>query len=156
MIEKMDQSAGISIVRLKQLPLEDLQPLLQESREQGFDFLHWLVNDFAGGKNRFELPGEALFAIYDGLEMIAIGGLNRDPYRLEESVGRVRRVYVLTKWRRRGIGRKLMDQIIAEARLYFQLLTLRTFDEPADKFYRALGFQTEPEIQGASHYLKLD
>lgn len=146
----------IKIANLKQLPLEDLQPLLQESLEQGFKFLHLLVNDFASGKNRFNLPGEALFAIYAGAQMIAIGGLNRDPYRLEEGVGRVRRLYVLAEWRRRGIGRLLMQQIIDEARLHFHLLTLRTFNETADKFYRALGFQTEPEIQGATHYLKLE
>ena len=143
------------IVRLKELPLLDLQPLLVESRNQDFNFLDWLVREYASGANRFDQPGEALFAIYSQSHMIAIGGLNGDPYLQESGIGRVRRVYVLSSWRRKGIGQRLMQQIVAEARLYFRLLTLRTFDERADKFYRAIGFQTEPEIDGATHHLKL-
>jgi GNAT superfamily N-acetyltransferase len=143
------------IVRLKELPLLDLQPLLVESRNQDFNFLDWLVEEYASGANRFDQPGEALFAIYSQPYLIAIGGLNGDPYLQESGIGRVRRVYVLSSWRRKGIGQRLMQQIVAEARLYFRLLTLRTFDERADKFYRAIGFQTEPEIDGATHHLKL-
>ena len=148
-------SEKVEIVRLEQLPLPDLQPLLKESQDQGFNFLEWLAREFEDGKNQFDNPGEALFAVYRGSQMIAIGGLNRDPYLRESNVGRVRRVYVLSSWRRKGIGRSLMQQIITEAKLHYRLLTLRTFDEPADEFYCALGFKKDPSVQGASHTMVL-
>jgi len=143
----------MEIVRLKDLPLEDFRPLLQDCREGGYEFLDRLLEEYLDGGNRFDAPGEALFGIYSGRAMIAISGLNRDPYLKEESTGRVRHVYVLASWRGQGVGRRLLKRIIAEARLHFRLLTLRTFSERAGHFYGALGFRTQPEIAGATHHL---
>jgi GNAT superfamily N-acetyltransferase len=130
--------------------------MLAESRQQGFKFVDTLVDDYATGKNRFQQPGEALFALFDGAQLIAIGGLNRDPYGDDPRVGRIRHVYVLAAYRGQGLGKRLMERLIAEAHPYFRRLTLRTFTEDADRFYRALGFQTEPAIEHATHRLELD
>jgi GNAT superfamily N-acetyltransferase len=146
----------IEIVRLEQLPMGDLQPLLEESRAQGFEFLDRLVAEYASGTNRFDKPGEALFGVYRGRILIAVGGLNQDPYLPESDIARVRHVYVLSTWRNQGIGKLLMHAIIGEAKGRFRLLTLRTFSAEADGFYRAIGFQTQPELQGATHHLVLD
>lgn len=146
---------NIDIVRIEQLPLADLQPLLQEARQQGFEFLDRLVEEYLDGTNQFAQPGEALFGVYSGQRMIAIGGLNRDPYLQESDTGRVRHVYVLSAWRGQGVGKQLVQRIIDEARHHYRLLTLRTFTEPASKFYCTIGFQTEPEIPGATHHLVL-
>jgi GNAT superfamily N-acetyltransferase len=143
------------IVRLEQLPTGDLHPLLEESREQGYEFLDRLVAEYASGINRFDKPGEALFGVYRGRKLIAVGGLNQDPYLSETDIARVRHVYVLSACRNQGIGKKLMQAIIGEAKGRFHLLTLRTFSAEADGFYRAIGFQTKPEIQGATHHLVL-
>jgi GNAT superfamily N-acetyltransferase len=145
----------VDIVRLGKLPLDDLQPLLVESREQGFEFLDRLVAEYHSGANRFAGAGEALFGVYSDRRMIAIGGLNRDPYQPGGDTGRVRRVYVLTAWRRQGIGRFLVETIIDEAKLFFARLTLRTLHESAGEFYRAIGFQTEPKIEDATHHFVL-
>lgn len=145
----------IVIVRLKEMPLADIRPLLDESHKQGFGYVEWLVNDFVDGANRFDQPGEALFAVYNRSQLIAIGGLSHDPYLPDIDVGRVRRVYVLSSWRRMGIGKRLVQQIIAEARLHFSLLTLGTFDHRGDKFYRALGFHAKPVPYGATHCMEL-
>lgn len=145
----------LKVTRLLQLPVLDLQPLLEESQALGFNFLEWLIRDYNEATNRFDQPGEALFAIYNRSDMIAIGGLNHDPYLPDSATGRVRRVYVLSLWRRKGVGKRLMQEIIAEARRHYKLLTLRTFDEPADKFYRALGFHKETQLDGVSHSMVL-
>ncbi len=145
----------LSVARLEQLPIEDLSPLLDESRTQGFDFLDRLVTDYINQTNRFSASNEALFGVYRDNRMIAIGGLNTDPYLPDLDAGRVRHVYVLSARRNRGIGRTLMARIIGAARQHYRLLTLRTLTPEADRFYRALGFQTRPEIASATHHLML-
>lgn len=146
---------NIKIIRLEHLTLDDLQPLLRESREQGYEFLDWLVKDYLDSSNQFVQPGEALFGVYSSQHMIAIGGLNRDPYLADGDTGRVRRVYVLSTWRGRGVGKELVQRIIDEARCHYRLLTLRTMDEGASQFYCAIGFQMKSEIVGATHHLVL-
>jgi GNAT superfamily N-acetyltransferase len=145
----------LEIVRLKQLPRDDLQPLLEESREQGYEFVDRLVTEYVNGINQFQKSGERIYGVYRKQQLIAIGGLNRDPYLDKSGVARVRHVYVLTAWRNQGVGKKLVETIIEEAKDQFSLLTLRTFSNQADGFYRALGFQKQPEIKHATHHLAL-
>ena len=144
------------MVRMEQLPLADLRPLLEESRAQGFEFLNRLWQEYQDGSNRFLQSGEALFGVYHDQHLIAIGGLNRDPYLDDGDTGRVRHVYVLAIWRGRGVGRKLVERIIDEAKFHYRRLTLRTMRAEASAFYRALGFQTEPAIAGATLHMLLD
>ena len=134
----------LEIVRLYSLPIHDLQPLVKESRDQGFEFVDRLVIEYEKEINQFNKIGEALFGVYNNQQLIAIGGLNIDPYANETNIARVRHVYVLSKWRRKGVGKQLIQRIIGEASHQFCLLTLRTFNEQAAEFYRAIGFQTEP------------
>ena len=147
------------IVKLDALPGDDIQPLWNESRAEGISFVTTLLDEYRSGKNRFDQPGEALYAIYRNAKLVAVGGLNRDPYlpSLENgaAVGRVRHLYVLREVRCQGIGRLLMTQIIAAARGEFHLLTLRTVDDAADRFYCSLGFVTTPPLPHASHHLTL-
>jgi GNAT superfamily N-acetyltransferase len=153
--EECPEMKNIEIIRLGKLPMDDLQPLVEESHDQGFEFLNRLVAEYASGINRFDKPGEALFGVYCDDNLIAVGGLNQDPYLSESDIARVRHVYVLLAWRNQGIGKQLMQAIIGEAKGRFRLLTLRTFSAEADGFYRAIGFQTKPEIQAATHHLVL-
>jgi GNAT superfamily N-acetyltransferase len=146
----------IRIIHLERLPIDDLHPMLEESRAQGFEFLDRLVDEHDRGSNRFDKPGEGLFGVYIGGEMIAIGGLNHDPYLGESDVARVRHVYVRSAWRRKGVGKRLVQHIVASAREHFRLLTLRTMTGEADQFYRAIGFQTGPAVENATHHLVLE
>ncbi len=133
--------AGITVEPLTELPLDLLAPLLGEARQAGSRALDRLAEEWASGVNRFDGPGEALFAALDGGRVVGVCGLNQDPYAPGERVGRVRRLYVLTGYRRRGIARQLVGRAVARARSRFDRLRLRTDSEGAARFYEALGFR---------------
>ena len=148
---------GHIVVRpLYDLSQEEIRLLLSESIAQGHRFIDRLVKEYADGTNRFALPDEALYGVYCDEQLVAIGGLNRDPFLADDDVGRVRHVYVLSGFRRQGVGTRLLHQVIDDARQHFRLLTLRTFSEDAVRFYVVLGFQPTSEIPNATHVLSLD
>lgn len=146
---------NIHVQRIQTLPVEDVTRLVRESEEQGFDFLDRLIDNYENGSNRFDQPGEGLFGVYDGETLIAIGGLNCDPFLFDPFVGRVRRVYVASAYRRQGVGKMLLEAIISAAKGHFKLLTLRADTPDAAALYEGLGFQTEPRIENATHHLQL-
>lgn len=119
----------------------DLAPLEEESKREGFRFLARLRRELGDGTNRFDAPGEALLGCYHGAELIAVGGLNRDPWSPEPRVGRLRHVYVSAAFRRGRVGRTLVEALVAAARPHFGVLLLRTDTEAAGRFYEALGFE---------------
>lgn len=146
----------IDIQPLSDLSIVEIEPLLRASEAEGYTFVQRLVNGYADGHNRFDRPGERLFGAYALGQLVGVGGLNRDPYLVEETaVGRVRHLYVLPSWRRQEVGQRLMAAIIAQGRLHFQRLTLRTFNPNAAAFYVALGFHPTPEATDATHQLLL-
>ena len=145
----------LRVERLAQLPLTELQPLVEESLGEGFFMLQKLVEQYKDGSNRFDRPGEVLSGVYAGATLIAVGGLNRDPYQPDGVTGRIRRVYVRRDWRRGGVGRRLVERLIAAAQPAFYRLTLRTHTQEAARFYEALGFQKQPAVKGATHHMNL-
>lgn len=132
-----------------------LDPLLDASIEEGFRFLARLREEDASGQNRFDQEGEVLLGIFRGADLVAVGGLNRDPYSGLPRAGRIRHVYVLPALRRGGLGRVLMEALIERARPCFDQLVLRTDTAAAAAFYEALGFSADPSIRGATHRLDL-
>ncbi|HCX5354411.1 TPA: GNAT family N-acetyltransferase, partial [Escherichia coli] len=75
--------------------------------------------------------------------LIAIGGLNIDPFSNEQKIGRLRRFYVSRDYRRNGLGRLLLKKIICDAKNYYKVLVLHTDTEQADNFYTSFGFSKE-------------
>jgi len=139
------------ILRLHDLPSADLRPLLQEAKGEGFRFLERLQDDWAGGANRFDREGEALFGYYVRSRLAAVGGINRQ----SASCGRLRRFYVLRDFRRRGIGRALVAQILTHSALYFDEVVLHTETASADAFYQAAGFSGIAESNDPTHKIYL-
>src|SRR5262249_32650308 len=117
---------GMGIERLTHLTPELLVAPIAESEAQGLGFVRRLADGWASGGDRFERPGEALFAVRDAADIVALGGLNVDPYTTAPGTGRVRHVYVLMAHRRRGLGAALVSEIIAAARGHFHTLRLST------------------------------
>lgn len=142
-----------TIARITGLDLASLEGLRAESLKEGFQFVERLCEEWRSGANRFDVHGEALFLAVADDQVIGVCGLNRDPYARDARTGRVRRLYVLPKYRRSGIGGALLDAVIEDAHGNFDLLRVRT--DAADHFYAAHGFQCDDSDTNATHVLKL-
>ena len=94
------------IERLRDLPADRVGELLAESERAGSRFVRRLVDEWANGANRFDRPGESLFAAWVGGRLVGVCGLNVDPYARDERIGRVRHLYVLSAFRRLGVARQ--------------------------------------------------
>lgn len=141
------------VERINALP-DDIDGLLVQSIDEGFNFVCRLIADFDTGKNRFDQPGEALFVVLDGERLVAIGGVNIDPFESDSRIGRVRRVYVLPECRGSGVGRQLMGVIEAHAAKHFRQLNLYTDMVDAAQFYQRLGYAAV-SLDRVSHQKKL-
>src|SRR5262249_5969014 len=138
------------------LPLERMADMVAEGERSGYRFLRRLVDEGENGANRFSRPGEALFAAEADGRLVGICGLNRAPHTTEEKVGRIRNVYVLARDRRRGIGRRLVEEAIAAARGTFVVLRLRAQEAGPARLYESLGFQSCTGIPSCTHLMVLD
>jgi GNAT superfamily N-acetyltransferase len=144
----------VVVARLCDLPAEfDL--LVAESEREGWRLLRRLADEWAAGSNRFDRPGEALFAARVGNALVGLCGLNADPYSAEPTVGRVRRLYVRNAFRRRGIGACLVEAVIQLARPRFQSLRARTENPDAGRLYERLGFSVVVDGLECTHALDL-
>jgi GNAT superfamily N-acetyltransferase len=145
----------IVIAHILELEPESIHHLAEESLSQGFRFVERLIRDYCNGLNCFDRSGEMLLAALAQGRVVGIGGLNRDPYFNDLKVGRLRHLYVGSAWRRRGVGRLLVTQLVHEASQHYQLLTLRTDTPAANEFYQKLGFKTHPLWEHTTHHLQL-
>ena len=112
--------------RLRPHEIASLAPLVDESSAEGFGFVARLVREHDAGITRFDGPGELLLVVEADGEVIAVGGVTRDPHVDDARVGRIRHVYVRAAWRRRGAGRLLVRALESHARAHFAVLRLRT------------------------------
>jgi len=144
------------VKQIKKLLDIDLTELISESRKEGFLFLERLINDYKSGINTFNKSGEFLYGVFsqEGL-LIAIGGINQDPFSANERIGRLRRFYVSKGYRRKGIGRNLVTRIINDANEHYKIIVLYTDTKQADKFYTSLGFINDNRFLKSTHFLKL-
>lgn len=129
------------MTRTTDLP-DGIDALAHAAAEEGYRMIRHLSETFRDASNRFDQPGEALWEARAGAHLIGVCGLNRDPFAAPaENAGRVRRLYVASEWRRHGVATTLLDQVIANAREFFSVLTVFTTDPAAAGFYRARGFR---------------
>jgi ribosomal protein S18 acetylase RimI-like enzyme len=62
-------------------------------------------------------------------------------------------LYIAQDYRKKGIGRMIMNHIIEEAEQHYQMIELNTDNPAADNFYRSLGFSVKDTDEHVSHYL---
>jgi GNAT superfamily N-acetyltransferase len=144
-----------TISRLYELPPDSLAELVAESERSGHRFVRRLVSDWSSGANRFNRPGEALFAVHVGGQVVGVCGLNADPYVPEPRVGRVRHLYVRAAHRRSGIGRQLVTAVIEAAAGVFDRLNLRTENPQSARFFEGLAFRACAGQLHCTHVLNL-
>ncbi|NLN58481.1 MAG: GNAT family N-acetyltransferase, partial [Gammaproteobacteria bacterium] len=61
---------NIEIKEAQELPAQ-IQTLAKHAAQEGFDFVHRLIEEWESGKNRFDQPGEFLLFVYDGEQLVA-------------------------------------------------------------------------------------
>jgi len=108
----------------------DVHTLLDFGYKESFDEL---LAEFAPPSGRL------LLASFEG-QVAGCAGLRR----LSPEIGEMKRVYVRPAFRRKGLGRALIEGVIAAARLIgYGKLRLETanFMEGAQALYRSLGFE---------------
>ncbi|MGH1256118.1 MULTISPECIES: GNAT family N-acetyltransferase [Bacillus] len=146
----------IHIQQIEDLMIYEHDYLVQESKEEGFNFLIKLISEYENKINIFNKTGECLYGIFQGEKLIGIGGLNEDPYTENNKISRLRRFYIAKEYRRKGLGRLLLVRIISDAKKHFNIVVLNADTVQGDKFYTSIGFVKEIKFVGASHYLNLN
>jgi len=141
-------------IRKTELPVLGIEALRAEASDEGYNFLDTLVEEWESGENRFDGSGETLLGGWEAGTLIAVGGLNCDPFLGSAAVGRIRRVYVRPAWRGRGVGRTLITALLEEARNHFEVVRLRAENAGAARLYERLGF-AKIEDAHATHRLQL-
>ncbi len=139
------------IVQIHEWPAAAIEGLLAESEQDGFHFVRRAKEEWLSGANTFSKDGEALFAVFEKERLLAIGGINHESARN----GRLRRFYVRREERRRGIGRQLVQHVLAFARRNYSRVGLRCDTDAADRFYRAVGFSRTYSDPGVTHVIEL-
>jgi predicted GNAT family acetyltransferase len=135
-----------------QLPVPGMEQLQVEALQEGVLFIERLWEEWQNGMNRFAAPGEKLYGCMDQAVLVAIGGLNQDPFDCRRGVGRIRRVYVRPAWRNKGIGEALVHTLVENARTSFTTLHLRTENPTAARLYERVGFSRRLALN-ATHVL---
>ncbi len=133
--------AATILIEWLELPVPGIAQMQLEARQQGYKFLETLMSEWVSGANRFNAEGEILCGYLEQGVVVAIGGLNRDPFVNDSTVGRIRRVYVRQAWRNKGIGGALLDRLIEVARQHFKSVRLRAENTQAARLYERKGFE---------------
>lgn len=163
-------SNNFTVLKVKQLNEHDLSLIERESAAEGYRHIRRLIDDYASGMNRFDMAGEALFVAAVNGEIVGVGGLNRyEEFIGKDSgdhqgqgadhscqgFGRVRRMYVLPSYRRKGIAKAIMAAVLHLAQEHFDGVVLRTSNPEADRFYRSLGFDNQFGNERVTHMMDL-
>jgi N-acetylglutamate synthase-like GNAT family acetyltransferase len=119
---------------------DGIDQLRAEATRHGFHFLDRLVSDWHSGLNRFDQRGEQFLLAFAGNRVVGVGGLNHDPYVESAEIGRLRHLYVLNDWRRKGVGRALVERLLQSARGTFTIVRTRARTKEASVFYDLCGF----------------
>ena len=133
----MPERAAIEDVRDLDAWFDDF---LREASQEGVRFVERLSREWRSGENCFSGAGERLIAARMADVAVGICGLNRDQAAPRHHTGRLRHLYVRPRWRRRGVARILVEELLTFARASFVRVRLRTDNPAADRFYRSLGF----------------
>ncbi|CAM3973406.1 GNAT family N-acetyltransferase [Bacillus luti] len=116
----------IYIQQIEDLMIYEYDYLVQESKDEGFNFLLKLINEYENEINTFNKTVECLYGIFQGEKLIGIGGLNVDPYTENNKIGRLRRFYISKDYRRTGLGNLLLNRLLSHTEKYFQIVVLHT------------------------------
>jgi GNAT superfamily N-acetyltransferase len=129
---------------------------LQHARELVSEYLHWMALRLAEEYNlhldvevwieetmtdMFSQPGSYVVLAYEGPETTGLGCLRK----IGDEMGEIIRLYVRPAFRRKGIGREILECLLQEARSMgytrIRLGTNTKFMKAAQYLYRSYGFR---------------
>ena len=88
-------------------------------------------------------------------KLIGVAGLNENPHSQYANAGRVRRFYVSAQLCRKGIGKRLLKEVIHYAENSYDSLVLYTDTDEAKLFYERNGFKRVYNQHKITHEYKL-
>ncbi len=140
------------IKEIKQLDKIDISEIIKSANSEGHNFINRLVNEFQNGKNCFNKPGEKFTTYIINSKVVAVCGINIEPSN--EAFRRIRRLYVLPEFRRKGIGSSLVKTLLKHASKHFSAVIVNIGKLPNEKFYSNLGFRKINGDYNYTHILK--
>ncbi|WP_018899347.1 GNAT family N-acetyltransferase [Rhizobium sp. 2MFCol3.1] len=143
---------AIELKPVLELPA-DIELLRIEASTAGFRFMEKLVKEWESKANRFDKKGEMLIGAYHNARLVAVGGLNIDPYVDDPSIARLRHLYVLKPIRRQGVASSIARYLLDTARTSFSGVRLFTDTAEAAALYEKLGF-TRANCVNATHIIR--
>jgi len=147
----------IVVSRVDELPSDIKPEILEASIREDFSPIQWLIADWLDGKNQFSLPGESFYEARTQGRLIGVCGINQDPYAESNTkAGRIRRLYVLPEFRRRGVGTKLIMRVVEDAHLHFPEINLRAYDKGSATFFEVVGFIRNDEDSNRTHWMAIE
>ena len=149
-----DVTAALRIASLRP-DVQAIDALRKTATKEGFTFLDRLVEHWESGRHGFGHPGEKLIGGYDGTTLVALGCLTQDPHTDDQRAGRIRHFYVLPNYRRHGVGREIITDLISDAGPHFDVVRLTAEKEGPAKFLETLGF-VPSEADESTHEIRFD
>ncbi len=129
-----------------------LDGLAAEAAEAGIRNVGRLIEWWFDGTQTYNADGELLLIARSGQRPIGVGGVAECP----DVAGalRVRRFYVASSWRRRGVASALASRLVEHAGGHASTITCNAqASAAAPVFWEAMGF-SRVEIPGITHVLQ--
>lgn len=126
---------------LEQNDVVSLHLLTRLSEAEGFRFLRRFQEEWQANADYVASNTTLFLGAFVEDQLVAVGGITRDPYLQDPAIGRVRHMYVHPSHRRRRIGHALLEELEQYACARFRQLRLRTDTAAAAAFYVAAAYR---------------
>ena len=130
--------------------VHQLEKLAEDALQDGYKIVRRTIDQWKSGENQFKSYQEVLYGVKVAEEIVAIGGINIDPYLMDEDIGRLRHFYVHRVYRNKGIATTLLNKILEEKAAHYMVIRLTARNEVAMQLYEDYGFKKVVEFK-ATH-----
>jgi predicted GNAT family acetyltransferase len=121
-----------------------------DAKQDGSRIVSKVIHDYLSEVNPFDNKKEVLYGVFDEQQLVAIGGINIDPYLMDDMIGRIRHLYVNRAYRNKGIATALIDKILEEKESFYNVIRMSTKNEVAMQLFESFGFKKVVEFK-ATH-----